>query len=367
MKLKRRALFAGLTGVTMAIALGCAGTPDATTDTASDVTSDAAPSAPADAGVVNLYSSRHYDTDDTLYQSFTEQTGIQVNLIEAEADELLVRIKNEGANSPADIFMTVDAGRLWLAEQEGLLQPVSSTVLESAIPENLRHPDGLWFGLTTRARVIMYNKDTVDPSELSTYEDLADPKWQGRVCIRSSGNVYNLSLLGSMVETKGVEATEQWAEGLVNNLARDPEGGDTDQIRAVASGQCDVAIANHYYWARLVKSSDAADQAVAEQVGIFFPNQGEGDRGTHVNISGAGVLASAPNRENAIAFLEYLVSPEAQEIFAAGNNEYPVLEGIDVDPVVAELGNFKVDAVNVAAYGRNNPTVVTIVDRVGWR
>ncbi|MBF2087813.1 MAG: Fe(3+) ABC transporter substrate-binding protein [Synechococcales cyanobacterium K44_A2020_017] len=366
MKLKRRTLFAGLTGAAMAIAIGCASqSTDTATDTTTDAASDTASAPASDGEVVNLYSSRHYDTDNSLYEGFTEETGIEVNLIEGDADELLERIKSEGANSPADVYMTVDAGRLWLAEQEGLLQPVESDVLTAAIPENLRHPDGLWFGLTTRARVIVYNKDTVDPSELSTYEDLADPKWQGRVCIRSSGNIYNLSLVGSMVETMGEEATQDWVEGLVSNLAREPEGGDTDQIKAVASGQCDVAIANHYYWARLAKSEDAAEQAVAEQVGIFFPNQD--DRGTHVNISGAGVLAAAPNPENAIAFIEYLVSPEAQEIFAAGNNEYPVLEGVNVDPIVSELGNFKVDAVNVASYGRNNPKVVEIVDRAGWK
>ncbi|NEP18184.1 MAG: Fe(3+) ABC transporter substrate-binding protein [Leptolyngbya sp. SIO4C1] len=315
--------------------------------------------------VVNVYSARHYDIDDALYDRFTAETGIEVNLVEGKSDELIERIKNEGANSPADVFITVDAGRLWRAEEADIWQPVSSEVLETAVPENLRHPDGLWFGLTKRARLLVYNIDAVEPSELSTYEALAEPAWDDRVCVRSSENIYNQSLLGSMVETKGVEATEAWAENLVDNFARQPEGGDTDQIKAVAAGQCDVAIVNHYYWARLAKSDDPADQAVIEQTAVFFPNQG--DRGTHVNISGAGVVAGAPHEENAIAFLEFLVSPEAQAVFAEGNNEYPVVSGIDIDPVVAELGDFKVDEVNVSAYGRNNPEVIKLADRAGWK
>lgn len=364
MKLKRRTLMATLAGLTLAVTVGCSNqtTPG---DVGTSETDSAQPVAQEAGGEVNVYSSRHYDTDEQLYDAFTEQTGIEVNIIEGDADELIERIKSEGANSPADVLVTVDAGRLWRAEEEGLFQPVSSEVLESSIPANLRHPEGLWFGLTQRARVIVYNKDTVDPSELSTYEALAEPEWQGRVCIRSSTNIYNQSLLGSMVESMGAEETEQWTKGLVSNLAREPEGGDTDQIMAVAAGQCDVAIANHYYWARLAKSDDATEQEIADQVGVFFPNQD--GRGTHVNISGAGVLETAPNSENAIAFLEYLVSPEAQAIFANGNNEYPVIEGADVDPVVAELGDFKVDEVNVSAYGRNNPEVVQISDRAGWK
>ncbi|HEY9738132.1 MAG TPA: extracellular solute-binding protein, partial [Trichocoleus sp.] len=206
--------------------------------------------ASSSAGEVNVYSSRHYDSDDILYQRFTEETGIEVNVIEGEADELIERIKNEGANSPADVLMTVDAGRLWRAEEEGLFQSITSEALTQAIPANLRHPDGLWFGLTQRARVLVYNKEAVQPEDLSTYEALAEPQWKGRVCIRSSGNIYNQSLLGSMVESDGAEETEAWVKGLVSNLAREPEGGDIDQIKAVAAGQCDVAIVNHYYWAR---------------------------------------------------------------------------------------------------------------------
>ena len=342
--------------------IGCASpAPD---ENATESQEEAAPASQEEAGVVNVYSARHYDTDEDLYSQFFEQTGIEVNVLEGESDELLERIQAEGENSEADIFITVDAGRLWRAEEAGILQAVDSAVLDESIPESLRHPEGFWFGLTKRARVIVYNVDTVDPAELSTYEALAESEWEGRVCIRSSGNIYNQSLLGSMVETIGPEATEAWVEGLVGNLARDPEGGDTDQIKAVAAGQCDVAIANHYYWARLAKSDDADNQAVTQQTAVFFPNQG--DRGTHVNISGAGVVATAPHPDNAVAFLEFLVSPEAQTVFAEGNNEYPVVTGVEIDPIVAELGEFKVDSLNVAAYGRNNLEALRLADRAGW-
>lgn len=360
MKWTRRNFFATAAGVAVVVVAACSNQPQVSDDADSSTSGS-----PEPAGEVNLYSSRHYDSDDQIYDLFESETGIRVNLIEGDADELIERMKNEGENSPADVLLTVDAGRLWRTEEEGLFQPVDSEVLNQAIPENLRHPDGLWFGFTKRARIIVYNKDTVDPADLSTYEALADPQWKGRVCIRSSNNIYNQSLLGSMIATDGLEATEAWAKGLKDNLAREPEGGDTDQIKAVAAGQCDVAIVNHYYWARLAKSDKPEDQAIAEVTGVFFPNQD--GRGTHVNISGGGVAVHAPNRENAVAFLEFLVTPEAQEIFASSNNEYPVVEGVEVDPVVAALGNFKVDEVNVATYGRNNPEVVKLVDRVGWK
>jgi iron(III) transport system substrate-binding protein len=318
--------------------------------------------------VVNLYSSRHYDTDDQLYDGFREATGIRVNVVEAEADQLIERIKSEGANSPADILMTVDAGRLWRAEQEDMFQPVTSSVLSEAIPENLRHPDGLWFGLTKRARVLVYNKDTVNPSELSTYEDLADPKWRGRILVRSSTNIYNQSLVGSMIAAHGAEETETWARGLAANFARDPEGGDTDQIKAAAAGLGDIAISNTYYLARLAKSDKAEEQAIAEQMGVFFPNQdGPNGRGTHVNISGAGVVKTAPNAEAAVKFLEYLASPEAQRIFAESNNEYPVVEGVAIDSVVAGFGEFKADPLSADVFGRNNPEALRITDRAGWK
>ena len=311
-------------------------------------------------GQVNIYSSRHYNTDDELYDKFTEQTGIEVNLIEGKADELIERIKSEGANSPADILITVDAGRLWRAAEAGIFAPVESEVLEGKIPENLQDPDNQWFGFSKRARVIMYNKDRVDPTELSTYEDLADPKWRERFIVRSSSNIYNQSLVAGMIEEQGEAATAEWIEGLVANFARSPQGNDTSQIEDVAAGVADLTLANTYYLARYEDNPQ-----VFEKVGIFFPNQD--GRGAHVNISGAGLLANAPNKENAIAFLEYLASPEAQEFFALGNNEYPVVEGTPLNPVVESFGEFKDDTVNVSAYGKNNADAVKIMDRSGWK
>jgi iron(III) transport system substrate-binding protein len=314
---------------------------------------------------VNLYSSRHYDTDVALYDAFTEQTGIAVNLIEGDADQLIERIKAEGRNSPADVLITVDAGRLWRADEAGLLQPVSSPVLEEAIPAELRHPEGKWFGLSQRLRGIVYARGRVDPSEITSYEDLADPKWQGRICIRSSTNVYNQSLVASMIEANGVEATEAWAQGLVDNLARPPQGGDTDQIKAVAAGECDIAVVNHYYLVRLIEGETAEDREVADQVGIVFPNQ-EG-RGAHANVSGAGVVATAPNKDSAVKFLEYLTTPEAQAYFAQGNYEFPVVDGVKLVPVLEQWREVKIDDVNAAKLGENNPEAVKLMDRVGWR
>ena len=318
-----------------------------------------------EAAVVNVYTSRHYPTDEELYERFTDETGIEVNVIEADADELIARIDSEGRNSPADVFITVDAGRLWRAEQAGILAAVDSEVLEGAIPQNLRHPEGRWFGLTQRVRAIVYNVDAVDPAELSTYEDLANERWNDRICIRSSSNVYNQSLVASLIAANGVEATEEWARGLVANMARRPQGGDTDQILAVAAGECDVAVVNHYYLARLIASDDPADQQVAEKVALFFPNQ-EG-RGAHVNISGAGVVATAPHPQNALRFIEYLASPEAQEVFAQGNNEFPVVDGVPASEVARGFGEFEADAVNIALLGENNPEAVRLMDRAGWR
>lgn len=314
---------------------------------------------------VNLYSARHYDTDESLYERFRDATGIRVNVVEAEADQLIERIKSEGANSPADILVTVDAGRLWRADQEGLFEPVSSAVLNDAVPEYLRHPDGLWFGLTKRARVLMYNKERVNPADLSTYEALVDSQWRGRILTRSSTNIYNQSLVGSIIAANGAAATEDWVQGLVANFARPPEGNDTAQIKAVAAGLGDIAIANTYYLARLAKSEDAEERDIASKIGVFFPNQD--DRGTHINISGAGVLKSAPNKEAAIEFLEYLVSAEAQRVFADGNNEYPVISSVPVDSVVESFGNFKEDTLNASVFGRNNLQALQICDRAGWK
>ena len=273
--------------------------------------------------VLNLYSSRHYQTDEALYAGFTKATGIKINRIEGGEDALLERIRNEGARSPADVLITVDAGRLWRAEQMGLFQPVKSALLESRIPANLREPSGLWYGFSTRARVIAYNKAKVKPGEIRNYEDLADAKWKGRVCMRSSTNIYNLSLLGAMIDHLGEAKAEAWAKGVRANLAQEPKGGDTDQLKNVAAGQCDVTISNQYYYARLLRSEKPDEREVGEKIGIVFPNQASW--GTHVNISGAGVLKNAPNREAAIKFLEYLASDEAQRYFADGNNEWPAV------------------------------------------
>ncbi len=315
--------------------------------------------------VLNVYSARHYETDTTLYDAFTKKTGVKIRIVEGNDDQLIERLQTEGKNSAADVFITVDAGRLWRAEQAGIFQPIESSNLKDRIPVNLRDPEGRWFGLTTRARIIVYNKKKVKPQEVSSYEALGEPQWKGRVCIRSSSNVYNQSLLGSMIESNGVKSTEAWARKLVNNLARSPQGGDIDQIKAVAVGVCDAAIVNHYYVARLQKSSKAELRDIFNKVGIVFPNQS--GRGTHVNISGAGVVASAPHKVAAIEFLEYLVSPDAQQVFAQGNNEYPVVKGTRLDPTLAQYGNFKSDSVNVSSYGKNSPEALKLADRVGWK
>lgn len=314
---------------------------------------------------VNVYSARHYDSDEQIYEAFTEKTGIEVNVLAGNSDQLIERIQREGVASPADIMMTVDAGRLWRAEQEGIFQSVDSEVLNERLPASMRHPEGLWFGFSQRARAIFYDRSEIDPSTIDSYEDLADPRFEGEVCIRSSNNIYNQSLLASLVEYHGAEGAEEWAQGVVDNMARDPEGGDTDQLKAVANDVCDLAVANDYYYARLLHSEDVADREIARQVGVIFPNQD--GRGTHVNVGGAGVVAGAPNRENAVRFLEFLASDTAQEIFAYGNYEYPVVESVKKDPVLESWGNFKKDSLNISKLGENNPEAIRIFDRVGWR
>jgi iron(III) transport system substrate-binding protein len=315
--------------------------------------------------VLNLYSARHYDADNAVYASFTQKTGIKVNLVEADADKLIERMKSEGTSSPADVLLTVDAGRLWRAQDAGLFQPVRSSILERVIPANLRESSGLWFGFTRRARVIMYNKDRVSPTDLSTYEDLADSKWRGRIVVRSSSHVYNQSLVGAIYAKHGAAKTEEWVRNFVANFARSPEGNDTAQIKAVASGLADIAIANTYYLARLAKSNKREDKEIAKRVGLFFPNQR--DRGAHVNISGGGVAKHAKNRDAAIKFLEHLASPEAQTIFASSNHEYPAVRGVSLDPVLASYGSFKEDRIDAALFGKNNAEALRIMDRGGWK
>lgn len=314
---------------------------------------------------VNIYSSRHYNTDNALYDNFTQQTGVKVNLIEGQADELITRIKSEGNNSPADILITVDAGRLWRADMDGIFTPVTSAILSEKVPSNLRHPEGHWFGFSKRARVIMYNNQRVNPSELSTYENLVDPKWQGRIAIRSSDNIYNQSLIANLIAVHGETETEEWCRGMVKNFARPPQGNDSAQIEAAAAGIADLAIANTYYLASYAESDDPQKQAIFETVSVFFPNQD--DRGTHINISGGGLVKTAPNPEAGIAFLEYLVSDEAQNFFAQGNNEYPVVNGVPLAPVVANFGEFKSDSTSVAEYGPLLSNSVQVMDRAGWQ
>lgn len=320
----------------------------------------------ASANELNLYSSRHYQTDEQLYSNFTAQTGIKINRIEAAEDPLIERIRTEGAQSPADVLITVDAGRLWRAQQLGLFQPVKSAVLDSRIPASFREPTGLWYGFSMRARVIAYDKARVNPAEIPTYESLADPKWKGKICVRSSSHIYNLSLLAAMIEKAGEAKATEWAQGVKTNLAREPKGGDTDQIKAIAAGECEVALVNHYYYARLARSSKADEQAIAQKVGVLFPNKLAG--GTHVNISGAGVLKNAPNKANAVKFLEYLASDDAQRYFADGNNEWPVVPTVTVsNPALTAMGVLQYDATNISALGRNQPLAQKIYDKVQWK
>ena len=320
----------------------------------------------ADAGILNLYSSRHYQTDDALYANFSKQTGIRINRIEAGEDPLIERLRNEGAASPADVLVTVDAGRLWRAEQAGLFQPIQSKVLEVRIPSNYRNPNNQWFGFSARARVIVYNKAMVNAADVQNYEDLANPKLKGKVCTRSGSHVYNLSLMSALIEHWGEAKAEEWARGVVANFARPPRGGDTDQITAVASGECGVALSNTYYYARLLKSTKPEDRKLIEQVGLIWPNQKS--FGTHMNISGAGVLKSAPNRDAAIRYLEYLASDQAQAYFADGNNEWPVVTNVKIDNrELAGLGKFKADTLNISALGKNQPVAQRIFDRVGFK
>jgi iron(III) transport system substrate-binding protein len=320
----------------------------------------------AQAPVLNLYSARHYQTDEALYGNFTRQSGIRINRIELGDEPLLQRLKSEGANSPADVVLLVDAARLWRAQIEGLFQPVESRILNERIPANFRANDGTWFGFSTRARVIVYNRAAVKPAQVDSYEKLADPVNKGMVCTRSGSHPYMLSLIGAMVERSGEPAAEAWARGMVANMARPPRGGDTDQIRAVASGECAVALTNSYYWVRLLRSADPKDKEVVDKVGFIWPNQATS--GTHVNISGAAVARHAPNRANAIGFLEYLASPQAQAYFADGNNEWPVVKGAEVNnPALVSLGTFKPESVPLSSIGKGQIAAQRILDRVGYR
>lgn len=319
---------------------------------------------------LNLYSARHYQTDEALYANFTRDTGIKINRIDADDAGILARLKAEGSASPADVILLVDAARLWRAEVDGLFLPIKSKVLEQRIPATLRgkqQADGIaWFGFSTRARVVAYNKTTVKAEDVDTYEELAEPKNKGKICTRSGSHPYNLSLFGAMVEHNGAEATEKWLAGLVANMARAPKGGDTDQIRAVASGECAIGVTNSYYLARLMRSDKPEDRAVMDKVAVVFPNQNA--RGTHMNIAGGAVARHSKNVTAAQRFLEYLASDEAQRYFAEGNNEWPAVASVKTsNSALTAMGSFKRESIPISVIGMNQVKVQQMLDRVGYR
>ncbi|MFT5538611.1 MAG: iron(III) transport system substrate-binding protein [Alphaproteobacteria bacterium] len=314
---------------------------------------------------VNVYSSRHYDSDKIIYREFEKATGIKVNVVAGNVATLFERLKREGRNSPADVLITVDAGNLGRAQAANLFQPMKSALIEKVVPAHLREQKGLWTGLSMRARVIMYHKDRVTPAQLSTYEDLSDSKWKGKILIRSSNNIYNQSLVGSMIATHGKDGTLTWAKGLVANMARKPKGGDRDQIRAVGAGEGDIAISNTYYLGGLAASKQSKDKALVAKIGVFFPNQN--GRGTHVNISGAGITRYAKNKKSAVQLIEYMLSRKSQKIFGDLNYEYPIREDVEAHPIIDSWGKFKKDALSVSVIGANNADAVRLMDKAGWR
>jgi len=324
----------------------------------------ASPWAQAQEKVLNLYSARHYQTDEALYANFTKSTGIRINRLDGKEDELVERIRNEGNASPADVLITVDAARLEVADALGLFQPVRSKVLEDRVPANLRTTT--WFSFSTRARVIVYNKASIKRETVLNYADLAAPALKGQVCVRSGSHPYNLSLGAALIAHEGEARTEAWARGLVANFARAPKGGDTDQIKAVAAGECGVTLSNTYYLARMMRSTKADEQAAMNAVGIVWPNQA--NWGTHINVSGAGVLKYAPNRDAAVKFLEYLSGDEAQAYFADGNNEWPVVKSVKVaNPALAAMGSFKADTLPIGELSRTTVQAQKVFDRAGWK
>jgi len=316
-------------------------------------------------GVVNIYTDRHYETDDELYKMFTDETGIVVNVVKGDSDELIERLSREGEATEADLLITADAGRLHRAKEKELLQPVISKVLNANIPEQLRDADNEWFGLTVRARVIVYSKDRVNPKELSTYEDLTDPKWKGKVLVRSSTNIYNQSLLASFIAISGEDKAKEWAAGIVNNLAREPKGNDRDQAKAIVAGEGDVAIMNTYYVGKMLNSTDPEEVKVAEQVGVFFPNQET--TGTHINISGAGVTKYSPNAANALKLIEFLSGEQAQKQYAEANYEYPVNDSVEPSELLKTWGEFQYQDINLTKLGENNSQSIKIFNQVGWK
>ncbi len=313
---------------------------------------------------ITLYTHRHYEADQTIFERFEKETGIKVNVVKANADELIQKMESEGKQSPADLLLTVDAGRLVRAKNKGLLQAIDSETLNTTVPKHLKDSDNQWFGLTKRARIIAYDKNKVKPEELSSYEDLADPKWQGKILIRPSGNIYNQSLLASIIANDGKDQAKDWAGKVVQNLARVPKGNDRDQVKAILAGEGDLAIINTYYIGKLLNSKDELEVNAGKAVSLFFPNQS--GRGTHVNISGIGVAKHAPNKALAVKFIEYLLAKEAQELFAQANYEYPVNSNAAVSPLLASWGSFKEDELSLSKLGELNKSAVIIFDEVAW-
>lgn len=316
---------------------------------------------------VNLYSQRHYAVDELQYKNFTEKTGIKVNVVKANADELIERLKNEGESSPADLFVTVDAGKLFNAREAGVLQKIPSENINQNIMSELRDPEGFWAPITYRSRVIVYSNERVEKSDLSTYEDLANPKWKNRLLVRSSSNAYNQALMSSLVANLGSENTENWSSAVVNNFARDPKGSDRDQVKAIAAGQGDIAIVNSYYIGLLLASEKEEELNAGNSVSVFFPNQGEGDRGSHINISALGLIKSSPNKENAIKLIEYLTSEEAQGVYVNNSYEYPANSMVEPSQIVKSWGGFKIDKLNLNALGEFRPEALRIFDKTGWK
>ena len=365
---RKRILFAAVTLILLTFLAACGGSSPSSqqsTNGASDQGGENASTNEGTSKVVNVYTARHYDIDEKLFQEFTKQTGIQVNVVKGQAEELIERLKREGANTEADLFMTVDGGVLNLAKQSDILQPIESSLVESNVPKELRDPDNHWIGMATRARVIVYSKDRVNPSELSTYEDLASEKWRGKVLVRSSQSLYNLSLLASFIELNGEQATEEWARGIANNLAREPEGGDRDQAKAIVAGVGDVALMNTYYVGLLLNSKDPEEVKVGESIGVFFPNQET--TGTHINISGIGLTKHSKNKENAVKLIEFITSAEAQTILTQGNYEFPVNDAAELPELLKSWGSFKTQKIDFAALGEHNRKAIEIADRVGWK
>lgn len=349
------ALIATIFGATMLLA-ACSGNKTAISSKSSEQSGGK---------VVNVYSDRHYDTDKKLYELFTKETGIKVNIVEGKSDELIERLEREGKDTQADALITADVGRLYRAKNKQLLQAASSNVLEKNIPENLRDKDKEWYGLTVRARVLVYPKDRINPSQLSTYEDLTNPKWRGKILTRPSSSIYDQSLLASFIDINGEEKAKEWAKGIVENMAREPKGNDRDQAKAAVAGEGDIAIMNTYYVGKMLKSSDPEEVKVAEKIGVFFPNQST--NGTHINISGVGVTRNAKNKENAIKLIEFLSDVKAQSEFAEANFEYPVNKNVQPSELLKSWGEFKTQDINLSKLGEFNQKAVEILNEVGWK